>query len=72
MKFVYKNYGIEIEPALMSFHVLIMKDGKFIADGRELFQRRMKLRTLSQLQDHLDREYSWRLKEISDIKLTIT
>ncbi len=31
----------------------------------------MKLRTLSQLQDHLDREYSWRLKEISDIKLTI-
>ncbi|MFQ3247704.1 MAG: hypothetical protein ACI9SP_004363 [Arenicella sp.] len=30
----------------------------------------MKLRTLDNLQDHLDSDFSWRIKEISDIKLS--
>lgn len=30
-----------------------------------------KLRTLSMLQDHLDAEFSWRLKELADLKLAI-
>ncbi len=31
----------------------------------------MKIRTLSQLQDALDRDISWRLKEIADLKLSV-
>lgn len=31
----------------------------------------VKIRTLNQLQDALDAEYSWRLKEIADLKLSV-
>lgn len=30
-----------------------------------------KLRTVSQLQDRLDKEFSWRLKEVADLKVTV-
>ncbi len=30
-----------------------------------------KIRTLSQLQDSLDKDFSWRLKEIADLKVTV-
>lgn len=30
-----------------------------------------KLRTLSMLQDYLDAEFSWRLKELADLKLAV-
>ena len=38
--------------------------------GRELLPK-MKLRTLDNLQDRLDQEFGWRIKEIAEIKLAL-